>query len=152
MRIDKLSNGHPTLFIILNMKKLNRQCKKYDVCINSAFFYSIGINNLINFAKVKYREITFTSLHTKKIKNWWNPSKNLFSGCLDLTESFAFIILQFIKTFSYLKINNINLHQEEYTNVLIRYSDTIINYFRSKIENNIFIIKEENKIKKRNYI
>ena len=53
MRIDKLSNGEPTLFITPNQEKLETVFKKLKLCINFNLFYSTGIKNLLNYVKLK---------------------------------------------------------------------------------------------------
>lgn len=148
MRIDKLTNGEPTLIIIPNMTKLDKISSKFGLDVNYSLFYSIGINNFINYAKDKYKEITKRNLDLKKIKQWWNLSKNLISQNLDLRETFTFINSQFIITFSNLiKENDIKYNQKQYIKTLISYCDSIIDYLRLKIENNIFKINKDNIIK-----
>jgi hypothetical protein len=147
MRIDKLSNGEPTLFITLDLEKLDALCEKLDLIINFKLFFSIAIKNLIEYAKLKKKELTLRDLELKHIKNWWRESNNFSSHNLDLIESFTFINVEFIKTYSYVLQNNLDPLQEDYRNALIQYCDRIINYFRNKIENNVFQISVDNKIK-----
>ena len=147
MRIDKLSNGEPTLFITLDLEKLDALCEKLDLIINFNLFYSIGIKNLIEYAKLKKKELTLRDLELKYVKSWWRESNNLSSHNIDLIESFTFINAEFIKTYSYLFQNNVDPVHEDYKNALIEYCIKIINYFRIKIEKNEFQISVDNKIK-----
>lgn len=145
LRIDKLTNGEPTLIVLPNTEYLERLFNDYKVNINYKLLYSIGLNNLITYAKEKYKEITKKTLQLKKIREWWNSSKNISSNCIDLKESFTYLYSQFIKVFSIITQNNLN--DVESTNILIEYCDKIIQYFRFKIEENIFRIRHENHIK-----
>ncbi|GAI91334.1 unnamed protein product [marine sediment metagenome] len=55
MRIDKLTNGDLTLFILPDIGNLNKLLKKLGLTINFKIFFSLGISNFINFAKGKYK-------------------------------------------------------------------------------------------------
>lgn len=147
MRIDKLSNGEPTLFIILDFGKLDALCDKLDLVVNYELFYSIGIKNLIEYAKLKKKELTMRDLDEKEIQNWWKESINLSTHNLDLVESFTFISAEFLKTYNHIVKNNLDSNQEDYRNVLSQYCITIIEYFRDKIEKNVFQLSKDGKIK-----
>lgn len=149
MRIDKVSNGKPTLFIIPNREKLEKVSKRLNLNINLHLFYTVGVRNLIYYASLKQKEITLRPLEDDKIRTWWNASINISAFNPDLVESFTYINSQFLKCFSNIDENNLDPFQDrdDYKNILIRYCDSIIKYFRKKIEKNIFFIKKENKIK-----
>jgi hypothetical protein len=148
IRIDKLSNGEPTLLITPNREKLEKVFKKFNLTINFHLFYTIGIKNLLNYANLKQKELTLRGLDSDKIRKWWEASNNISAFNPDLDESFTFITSQFLKTYSYIDKNNLDPTQnkDEYKNKLIEYCDSIIKYFRNKIEKNIFFIKNEDKI------
>ena len=149
MRIDKLSNGEPTLLITPNLEKLEKAFKKLKLRINFNLFYFIGIKNFLNYASIKQNDLlTLRSLNGDKIRKWWKASNNISAFNPDLSESFTFITSQFLKTFSYIDKNNLDPTQDkdDYTNILIDYCDSIIKYFRNKIEKNIFFIENEDKI------
>lgn len=148
MRIDKLSNGEPTLLITPNLEKLEKAFKKLKLRINFNLFYFIGIKNFLNYANIKQKDLTLRSLNADKIRKWWKASNNISAFNPDLSESFTFITSQFLKTFSYIDKNNLDPRQDkdDYTNILIDYCDSIIKYFRNKIEKNIFFIENEDKI------
>ena len=148
MRIDKLSNGEPTLFITPNPKKLDEVFKSLNLTINFQLFYTEGIKNFLNYANLKQKELTLRGLDRNKIIKWWNASNNISAFNLDLSESLTYITSQFLKTFSHIDKNNLDPTRDknEYKNTLIEYCDSIINYFRIKIEKNIFLIKNEDKI------
>lgn len=148
MRIDKLSNGEPTLLITPNLEKLEKAFKKLKLRINFNLFYFIGIKNFLNYANIKQKDLTLRSLDGDKIRKWWKASNNISAFNPDLSESFTFITSQFLKTFSYIDKNNLDPRQDkdDYTNILIDYCDSIIKYFRNKIEKNIFFIENEDKI------
>jgi len=149
MRIDKLYNGEPTLLITPNLEKLEKAFKKLKLRINFNLFYFIGIKNFLNYANIKQNDLlTLRSLNGDKIRKWWKASNNISAFNPDLSESFTFITSQFLKTFSYIDKNNLDPTQDkdDYTNILIDYCDSIIKYFRNKIEKNIFFIENEDKI------
>ena len=148
MRIDKLSNGKPTLLITPNREKLEKVFKRLNLTINFHLFYIMGIKNFLNYANLKQKELTLRSLDSDKIRKWWEASNNISAFNPDLGESFTFITSQFLKTYSYIDKNNLDPTQDkdEYKNILIEYCDSIIKYFRNKIEKNIFFIKNEEKI------
>lgn len=145
MRIDKLSNGEPTLFISPNREKLNKVCKKLKLIINFNPFYEIGIENLIKYASIKQSELTFRGLNAEKVRNWWQRSTHLSGANPDLVKSFTYLISQFLKTYSFIDENNLNSidNNEEYKNSLIEYCESIIKYFQKKIEKNTILIKKE---------
>jgi hypothetical protein len=147
MRIDKLSNGEPTLFISLNREKLNKVCKRFKLNINFNQFYEIGIENLIKYASIKQSELTFRDLNVEKIRNWWHRSTNLSGENPDLVKSFTYLTIQFLKTYFIIDKNNLNPidNTEEYNNSLIEYCESIIKYFQKKIEKNTILIKKEDK-------
>lgn len=148
MRIDKLSNGEPTLFITPNVEKLDKVCTRLSLNINFNLFYAVGIKNFIKYAQLKQKEITLRNLDVANIRKWWRESNNIVAFNPDLIESFTFINSQFLKTFHYIEKNNLdpNQEEEEYKNRLIHYCDSIITYFRHKIEKNVFIIQREDKM------
>ncbi|TFG00930.1 MAG: hypothetical protein EU542_07600 [Promethearchaeota archaeon] len=146
LRIDKLTNGEPTVIIFPNTNELDELCSEYNLNINYNLLYSIGLNNLITHAKIKYKEITLKTLNPKKINEWWNSSKNLSSKSIDLMESFTLIFSEFIRVFGYKIKNNLKFNDEVFRKILIEYCDKIIKHFRFKIEENIFKMKQENLI------
>ena len=148
MRIDKLSNGKPTLFITPNREKLEKLFKRLNLYINFHLFYTMGVKNFIAYARLKQKEITLRHLDDDKIRKWWRASINISAFNPDLVESFTYINSQFLKSFSYIDKNNLDPYQDkdDYKNILNHYCDSIIKYFRKKIEKNIFFIKKENKI------
>ncbi|MBY9002742.1 MAG: hypothetical protein KGD73_02100 [Candidatus Lokiarchaeota archaeon] len=148
MRIDKLTNGKPTLFIIPNREKLEKLSNRLNLSINFNLFYTIGVKNFIGYARLKQKEITLRHLDDDKIRKWWNASINISAFNPDLVESFTYINSQFLKCFFHIDKNNLDPFQDrdDYKNILIHYCDSIIKYFRKKIERNIFFIKKGNKI------
>lgn len=145
MRIDKVSNGEPTLLITPNREKLEKAFKKLKLRINFNLFYLIGIKNFLNYANIKQKDLTLRGLDGDKIRKWWKASNNISAFNPDLSESFTFITSQFLKTFSYIDKNNLDPTQDKdhYTNILIDYCDSTIKYFRNKIEKNVFFIENE---------
>lgn len=147
LRIDKLTNGEPTLFIPPDVQKMENVCEKLGLIINYKLFYLTAIQNLIKYAKLKNKQLTLRNVELKYLKRWWRLSNNMSATNPDLTESFTFINSQFVKTYKNLEENILDSNHNAYTNALIDYCDTIINYFRNKIESNVFKVNKDNKIK-----
>lgn len=144
MRIDKIANGKPTLFIFPDVIKLNKLCEKLDLFLDLKLFFILGIKNLINFTKKKYKEITLRPLDDNKIRNWFNNSKIINADISYLTNDFTFLISEFLKLYSKIDFDK---DLEEYHPDLIQYCNTIINFLNEKIEDNILHVKNENVIK-----
>ena len=148
MRIDKISNGEPTLFITPNPKKLEKVFKRLNLTINFHLFYTEGLKNFLRYANLKQKELTLRGLNSNIVIKWWKATTNISAFNLDLSESFTFITSQFLKTYSFIDKNNLDptRDKDEYQNSLVEYCDSIIKYFRNKIEKNIFFIMNEDKI------
>ena len=146
MRIDKLSNGEPTLFIKLDMKKIERISKKFNLCLNLNNFYLMGIRNFVHYARAKIKEITLRPLDGRKVEEWWETSKSLSTIAPDLIETFTFINLNFIETFALIKERNLLPTQEDYTKALLTYCDKIVNFLREKIDANTFTLSTDNEV------
>ena len=147
LRIDKISNGEPTVIITPNINKIQALCKKLKLDFDLQRFYFIGIKNLINYAKLKIKEITLRDLEPKLIRQWWEKSKNLIAYNSDLSDAFTFIILEYLKIFNYFYESNFDENQQDYTNILLTYFSQMVEYFRDKIENNILLTCYKNKVK-----
>jgi len=143
LRIDKLTNGEATFFIIPDIDKLNQLFEKLGLVINFKSFFLDGIKNLILYAKKKYKEITLRTLERESIINWFEKSKMLSAEIPSLTEDFTFIISEFLKMYSNIVKKGLAPNSEDYSVELIQYCEKIINYFQEKIEQNSFQIKEE---------
>ncbi len=147
MRIDKLTNGDLTLFILPDHGKLNKLLKRLGLTINFKNFFLLGISNFINFAKGKYKEIIHRNLEQEMIIKWFENSRLIKTEIPILTEAYTYLLLEFLKTFSTIEEKGLNPSLEGYTTELLRYCDKIISYTREKIENNVILIKEEGSIK-----
>jgi len=149
MRIDKVSNGKPTLFIVPDIIKLNSLCEKLNLSFNFELFFIMGFKNLINYAKEKYKEITFRRLEDNKVIDWFNYSKIISADISYLTNDFTFLTSEFLKLYSKIDFGK---DLEEYHPEFIQYCDRIINFLKYRIENNI--LEDECKIllKLKNYM
>ncbi|MFX0019812.1 MAG: hypothetical protein ACFFAK_13670 [Promethearchaeota archaeon] len=144
MRIDKISNGMPTLIIFPNIIKLNSLCQQLNLSINYELFFFIGLKNLINYTKKKYKEITYRALGENKVIDWFNYSKIITADISYLTNDFTFLTSEFLKLYSKIDFNK---DIEEYHPEFIQYCDRIINFLKHRIENNILEDESENIIK-----
>lgn len=147
MRIDKLTNGDSTFFVLPNINELTHVLRKSDLVLRFKKFYLCGIENLINFTKRKYKEITFRTLKKEMIVKWFENSLAIKTEIPSLTEDFTFLILEFLKMFSNIENEGLDPNQKGYVAELLRYCESIINYFKEKIENNSIKIKNDGIIK-----
>lgn len=115
MRIDKLTNRQPTLFILPDLNSLKNIFQKYHLFINFEQFFLIGLTNLISYAKVKYKEITKRNLKDEIIVQWFEKSKNIKTEIYSLTETFTFIISEFLKSLYFI---NTEKTKDENSNTL----------------------------------
>jgi len=147
MRIDKLTNGESTFFIFPDTNVLNQLLKKLGLVMNFKNFLLVGIKNLINFAKRKYKEITYRTLKKDLIINWFENSLIITAEIPSLTEDYTFLLLEFLKIFSHIEKKGLDPNSVDYNPELIRYCETIINHFKEKIENNFIQIIDKGLIK-----
>jgi len=92
MRIDKIINGESTFLIIPDINKLDHLFEKLDMVINFGTFFLVGVKNLIDFAKIKYNQITLRILKKESIINWFEKSKMISADIPSLIEDFTFLI------------------------------------------------------------
>ena len=140
MRIDKVTNGDPTLFILPDFKKLGDLYIKLNFYLDFESFLSIGIENLISYAKEKYSENNYRILKNATITKWFNKSINSVANIPDLSDAFTFLISEFLVLYSNIEKKGITFNSEEYRIELVQYCDHMITYFRDKIEQNSFKI------------
>ncbi len=148
MRIDKVSNGDPTLIILPDFKKLGELFEKLDLYIDFESFFKVGIENLINFAKKKYNEANYRKLKNEIIRKWFNQSQIIKADIPDLSEAFTFIISEFLMLYSNIEKKSLTPDSESYRLKLIQYCERVIIYFREKIEQNDFQINVKGEKKK----
>ncbi|MFX0010954.1 MAG: hypothetical protein ACFE9R_11610 [Candidatus Hermodarchaeota archaeon] len=140
MRIDKISNGQPTLFVSLDFPKLDRICSKYDLNIDYNLFFTIGLQNLIATARRKYKEIIVHPLNDKFIINWYEQSKLLNAEIPSLTRDFTYLLSNFIKTYSkFLKSET----ESNQIKLLIEYCEKMINYLKKRLGNNCLLTTKD---------
>ena len=140
MRIDKVLNGDPTLFILPDFKKLDELGEKLDFYIDFVSFFRVGIENLINFAKVKYNETNYRTLKNEIFRKWFGKSINALASVPDLNDVFTYLTSEFLILYSNIEKKNLTFNSEKYRLELVKYCDNMITYFREKIEQNSFKI------------
>lgn len=144
MRIDRLFKGESTFFILPDMIKLNRLINELDLVLNMKSFLLAGINNLINFAKNKYKEKTYLTLKPETITRWFEKSIELKTNIPSLTDDFTFLFSEFLKFYAYCENQGIDSKNEEYHSELIKYCENVFIYFKERIEQNKFEIENKN--------
>ncbi|NVM17778.1 MAG: hypothetical protein HWN80_08675 [Candidatus Lokiarchaeota archaeon] len=145
MRIDKLTNRQPTLFILPDFNSLKNKFQKYHLFIDFEQFFLIGLTNLISYAKDKYKEITKRNLKDEIIIQWFEKSKNIIAEIYSLRGTFTFLISEFLKTVYFI---NAEKNKDENGNTLkhiLQYCDAVANHCEEIIDNNRFIINEGDK-------
>jgi hypothetical protein len=142
MRIDKILSGHSSLLILPNIEKLNILSEKLNLIINYKSFFSIGLQNLIKFARKRHESLSYRTLKEEKLFNWFEKSNRISRKIPTLVDDFTVIISEFLKTYSIIKSKELKHETENYKTELIKYCDIIIDYFKVKIEGNIFQIEE----------
>jgi len=149
MRIDKITNGQPTLFVYLDFPKLDRICHRYHLNINYDLFFAIGIQNLITTARKKYKEIIIHPLKDKFIINWYEQSKLIKAETPSLTKDFTYLLSEFIKMYSnFLESDDIS----NQIKLLIEYCEKMNRYLKRRLSNNyILTTKDGNPIIQRIY-
>ncbi|MBD3214821.1 MAG: hypothetical protein GF311_19575 [Candidatus Lokiarchaeota archaeon] len=157
MRIDRLSNGQATLFIYPNYPKINNFLTKINLNLNYKGFFTTGLRNLINYAKQKYKKITYRELNEDVIKTWFNESLKFRIEIPSFKQDFTYLIIQFLTTFYILYSTenssngktNVNMHLKLYCKRILRYIEkriynntiTIIN--SNDVINNAEILKKK---------
>ena len=139
MRIDKLSNGQPNFFILPDLSiennKLNIDLKR---------FLSIGLQNLVVYSKKKYNEMTHRDLKETKILKWFEGSTSLNAEIYSLTETFSYVISEFLKVAYKIITNDIQIEDNDYLSLILEYCTKMIKHSQDIIEDNIFFIKKDN--------
>lgn len=146
MRIDKLTNSEPTYFIIPDSRKLIEVFNRLGLFINFETFYLSGLKNFIDFAKEKFKSITSRSLSNEVILKWYQNSALAKVESPSLVTDFTFLLTEFLKTYSQIMNESLNPTDDQYLGELIKYCDTIIEYFRDKLEINNIEIRVDSEI------
>lgn len=142
MRIDKLSNGQPTLFVSIDFPKLDRVCHKYRLNIDYDLFFTIGIQNLITTARKKYKEIIIHPLKDQFIVNWYDQSKLIKAEIPSLTKDFTYLLSEFIKMYSkFLESDDIS----DQIKLLIEYCEKMNRYLKRRLHNNFILTIKDGK-------
>jgi len=141
MRIDKVTNGDPTLFIVPNIPKVQKVCEKTNIFIDFNQFLYFGFKNLLKFSRNKFKEINRTSLNKDITKEWYQKSLLLESEILGLKKDFTFILIEFLNLFSKIEKAGFPKDSTDYKDELISYCDKGVIYFRERIESNYIEIK-----------
>jgi len=140
MRIDKVSNGEPTLFVSLDFPKLDRICHIYRLQIDYDLFFTIGIQNLITTARKKYKEIIIHPLKDQFIINWYEQSKLMKAEIPSLTKDFTFLLSKFIRLYSkFLESGD----DDNQIKLLIDYCEKIINYLKKRLDSNYILTTKD---------
>lgn len=146
MRIDKVTTSDPTLFILPDFNKLDELGESLDFYIDFESFFKVGIENLINFAKLKHNENNYRALKSEIIRKWFNKSLNSVANIPDLNDTFTFLISEFLILYSTIEKKTLTFNSENYRLELVKYCDHMITYLREKIEQNSFKIQIKGKL------
>ena len=147
MRIDKISNGRATFFIIPDLFKLDSFLETLDLVFNFESFLIEGLKNLILYSKKIYKEITYRTLSLESLTNWFENSLNLKTEIPSLIEDFTFLLLEYLKMFDTIENEGITINSKEYTARLSEYCEINIKFFKERIEGNKIQITEKGALK-----
>jgi hypothetical protein len=147
MRIDRLTNGEATFFIIPNLNTLDLTLKELDLGFDLTKFYIEGLKNLITYAKRKYKEITYRELSFATLLKWFDSSINLESEIPSLSQDFYFLISEYLKIYADIENESIQIGTKEYLLRNLNYCESNLKYFKGKIENNKIQIIERGQLK-----
>jgi len=142
MRVDKISNGDPTLFINPDRELLINLFQKLGLYINFENFVYWGVQNLLDYTTKKYKNITFRTLRNQKKIEWYKSTLKIETNIYGLQKDFTFLLSEFLKTYSSIIESNLNIPSQRYNEKLIKYCEKGIEYFREKIEANYTEIKD----------
>ena len=140
MRIDKISNGEPTLFLLPDADQLNQVTDDLDIYIDYELFFSQGIRNLVSYAKFKYRELFKQSLFTDAIKKWFRKACYIDSVIPTLVQDFTYLIIEFL--YLYTELDNLKSEMPgDQSEKMVNFCSKMVIYFRQRIENNEIEVK-----------
>jgi hypothetical protein len=140
MRIDKVSNGHPTLFVSLDFLKLDRICRKYHLDIDYELFFTRGLQNLVATVRKKYKEIIIHPLKDQFIIRWYEKSKLMKAEIPSLTKDFTYVLSKFIKLYSKFLESSDDSTQIK---ILIDYCEKIIKYLKKRLNSNYILTTKD---------
>ncbi len=144
-RIDKVVNGSSSL-TILPKKPISIEFNNKIITFDFHNLYLHFYQNIIYYAKKKYREMMHRDLPIALIKTWWTQSKPLKAQIQDYALDIDFVFSAYLRSYiSYLQSNR---NDES----LLLYCDEVIEYCQRKIEENVikFVLKKK-EITKRMY-
>ena len=140
IRIDKITNGEPTL-IIYPEEIYSKIYKGQVITFNYRDLYSQFFQNLVFYAKKKYREIIRRKLSNDKIQAWWEKSKPLIAQIPDYSRDMTFILKSYLDAYvNFLDSQNSN-------QALLLYIKTMIDYCQKRIDENTIQLSYKGKIK-----
>ena len=147
MRIDKLTNGYPTCIIYPNLAALNEISQKIGFRINFESFFRTGLKNFISYGNKNYKSITYRPLSKETVLKWYERSLSTSIEIPSLEIDFTYVLSEFLKTYSNITNLGIDSNDNRYTSELCQYCETMINYFRSRLESNTIQIKVNQEIR-----
>jgi len=147
MRIDKLANGYPTCIIYPNLALLNEISQKIGFQINFESFFKTGLKNFINYGNQNHKSITYRSLSKETVLKWYERSLSTTVEIPSLEIDFTFVLSEFLKTYSNITNSGIDSNDNRYIIELCQYCETMINYFRLRLESNTIKIKVNQEIR-----
>ena len=140
MRIDKITNGEPTLTIFPE-EIYSKTYKGQVITFNYHELYSQFFQNLVFFAEKKYYEIIHRRLTKDKIQKWWEKSKPLVAQIPDYSRDMTFILKSYLDAY----VNF--LESQNSDQALLLYSKAMIDYCQKRIDENTIQLFYKGKIK-----
>jgi hypothetical protein len=129
LRIDKITNGQPTLFIFpTNNPTIDVKGKTYS--FNLKKIYKLLLKNLLDYSKRKYTKITYKKLEEHIILKWWNGSRSQLAKIPSYADDMEFILQSFLEA-----LKEFLLTQDEKASYL-KYCDSLINHAETRFNSN----------------
>jgi hypothetical protein len=137
MRIDKIFVGESTFLIFPDTAELVRLREKLDLAVDVKLFLLAGIKNLINFAKIKYKEKMSLELSRQLIIRWFEYSLNQKAEIPSFIKDFTYLTSEFLKFYDHCEKNDLfDLKVEKHDETIFKYCEKVISYFKDRIESN----------------
>lgn len=144
-RIDMLSNGYPTQFI-LPRKQITVEVGHDFYTYDYEKLYLLFLQNLVFYSKQKYQEITYRKLEKKILEKWWNKSLYLNPKIPSYYRDIEFILRSYLNAFKKYK------ETDDENSALLEYCQDMIDYCNMRLKaNKIEIIYKDKLIEKRMY-
>ncbi len=146
-RLDRMSNGLPTLIIVPDLEKITNYCREKSILLDFKTFYMIGLRNFVNYGQKKTKEITFRALTLPKLNKWFSDSLSLNVEIPSLIDEATFILIEFLNLMQDIDRENLSQQDERFHKLILVYLEKNLQHFREMLTLNAFTFKTKNDTK-----